>query len=94
VPNDLQSREGRRPKALDARHLVEMLVPAGIREFLVRLGHAVDEVGPHSSIFGWGQAVMHTPQGVNFGASEPRHHGGAISQGAPTSATAPERANA
>ena len=62
---------------------VETLVPASVRAELQSLGHDVHAVGPRSSVFGWGQAVMRTPAGVNFGASEPRHDGMAIPQGAP-----------
>ncbi len=62
---------------------VETLVPANVRAALSSLGHDVRNVGPRSSVFGWGQAVMRTPAGVNFGASEPRHDGMAIPQGTP-----------
>lgn len=62
---------------------VETLVPSTVRAELRALGHEVRDVGPRSSVFGWGQAVMRTPAGVNFGASEPRHDGMAIPQGAP-----------
>jgi gamma-glutamyltranspeptidase/glutathione hydrolase len=62
---------------------VETLVSAEVRDALIKLGHEVEAVGPRSSVFGWGQAVMRTPTGVNFGASEPRHDGAAIPQGTP-----------
>lgn len=62
---------------------VETLIPASVRTELKALGHDVREVGPRSSVFGWGQAVLRTPGGVNFGASEPRHDGQATPQGAP-----------
>jgi gamma-glutamyltranspeptidase/glutathione hydrolase len=62
---------------------VEWLVPAAAREELEGLGHEVETVGARSSVFGWGQAVMRTPAGVNFGASEPRHDGAAMPQGTP-----------
>lgn len=62
---------------------VEWLVPASVRAELERLGHKVTTVGARSSNFGWGQAVQRTPGGVNFGASEPRHDGAAMPQGAP-----------
>ncbi len=62
---------------------VETLVPASVRAELKALGHDVRDVGPRSSVFGWGQAVMRLPDGVNFGASEPRHDGQAIPQGTP-----------
>ena len=62
---------------------VEWLVPDGVRGALRRLGHEVETIGPRSSVFGWGQAVLRTPAGVNFGASEPRHDGAAMPQGTP-----------
>ena len=62
---------------------VEWLVAEGVRADLKRLGHEVETVGPRSGAFGWGQAVMRMPNGVNFGASEPRHDGAAIPQGTP-----------
>ncbi|MBK8648276.1 MAG: gamma-glutamyltransferase [Gemmatimonadetes bacterium] len=62
---------------------VETLVPASVRAERKALGHDVRDVGPRSSVFGWGQAVMRLPDGVNFGASEPRHDGQAIPQGTP-----------
>jgi gamma-glutamyltranspeptidase / glutathione hydrolase len=70
---------------------VETLVPANVRAALTALGHDVRDVGPRSSVFGWGQAVMRTPAGVNFGASEPRHDGMAIPQGTPLPAAARAR---
>ncbi len=69
---------------------IETLVPATVRAELGAMGHQVQAVGPRSSVFGWGQAVMRTPAGVSFGASEPRHDGMAIPQGAPLPA-APKR---
>ena len=63
---------------------VEALVPAAIRDDLKALGHDVRLVPPRSGTFGRGQVVMSTPNGVHFGASEPRHDGAAIPQGAPT----------
>lgn len=62
---------------------VEALVPAATREALRALGHEIRVVPPRSGTFGWGQVVMSTPDGVHFGASEPRHDGAAIPQGAP-----------
>ncbi|MEO6447239.1 MAG: gamma-glutamyltransferase [Gemmatimonadaceae bacterium] len=62
---------------------VESLVPPSVRDALIGMGHKVEIVGPRSSVFGWGQAVLRTPDGVNFGASEPRHDGAAIPEGAP-----------
>ena len=57
---------------------VEALVPEDVREELIALGHELTVVPPRSGIFGWGQAVMSSPTGVHFGASEPRHDGAAI----------------
>jgi gamma-glutamyltranspeptidase/glutathione hydrolase len=57
---------------------VEALVPEATRAELGRLGHEVVVVPPRHSNFGWGQAVMSRPDGVHFGASEPRHDGAAI----------------
>jgi gamma-glutamyltranspeptidase/glutathione hydrolase len=61
---------------------VEALVPADVRAALRALGHDVRSVPPRSGTFGWGQVVMSTPDGVHFGASEPRHDGASIPQGA------------
>ena len=47
---------------------------------LTGLGHDVRLVGPRTDTFGRGQAVMGLPNGVHFGASEPRHDGAAIPQ--------------
>jgi gamma-glutamyltranspeptidase/glutathione hydrolase len=57
---------------------VETLVPEDVREELIALGHELTVVPPRSDIFGRGQAVMSSPTGVHFGASEPRHDGAAI----------------
>jgi gamma-glutamyltranspeptidase/glutathione hydrolase len=62
---------------------IETLVPESVRRALEAMGHLVNAVGPRSSTFGWGQAVMRTPAGVSFGASEPRHDGMAVPQGPP-----------
>jgi gamma-glutamyltranspeptidase/glutathione hydrolase len=62
---------------------VEALVPAAVRDSLKALGHEVRVVAPRTGTFGWGQVVMSTPDGVHFGASEPRHDGAAIPQGMP-----------
>jgi gamma-glutamyltranspeptidase/glutathione hydrolase len=62
---------------------IEALVPAVVRDSLRVLGHDVRLVAPRSGTFGWGQAVMSLPNGVHYGASEPRHDGAAIPQGAP-----------
>jgi gamma-glutamyltranspeptidase / glutathione hydrolase len=57
---------------------IEELVPAATREALTKLGHELKVVGRRTSTFGMGQAVMSRPDGVHFGASEPRHDGAAI----------------
>ncbi len=62
---------------------IEQLVPDATRAALTRLGHEVQMVPPRRNTFGFGQAVMTTPSGVHFGASEPRHDGAAIPEGAP-----------
>ena len=62
---------------------IEPMVPESVLRELRALGHEIS-VEPHrSSLFGWGHAVMCTPSGVHFGASEPRHDGAAIPQLAP-----------
>jgi gamma-glutamyltranspeptidase/glutathione hydrolase len=60
---------------------IEALVPESTRNALTSLGHEVRVVPPRSGTFGRGQAVMSMPNGVHFGASEPRHDGAAIPQG-------------
>jgi len=62
---------------------VETLVPAETRRALSARGHEVIEVAPRTGTFGSGQAVMSVGSGVHFGASEPRHDGAAIPEGAP-----------
>ena len=62
---------------------VEALVPVSVRDSLKAMGHDVRLVAPRSGTFGWGQVVMSLPNGVHMGASEPRHDGEAIPQGAP-----------
>lgn len=62
---------------------IESLIPEAVRAELERLGHDVLTVGRRTSTFGYGQAVMSTPDGVKFGASDPRHDGAAIPQAAP-----------
>ncbi len=52
-------------------------MPEATRAELQRLGHKVLVVPPRHSNFGWGQAVLARPDGVHFGASEPRHDGAA-----------------
>ena len=62
---------------------IEPMVPESVLRELRALGHEIS-VEPHrSGTFGWGHAVMCTPSGVHFGASEPRHDGAAIPQLAP-----------
>jgi len=62
---------------------VESLVPDEVRIALTSLGHDVRAVGPRTGTFGFGQAVMSSPDGVHFGASEPRHDGAAIPEAPP-----------
>ena len=61
---------------------VEALLPESTRTALKALGHDVRVVPPRTDTFGRGQVVMSLPNGVHFGASEPRHDGAAIPQGA------------
>ena len=59
---------------------VEPSIPESVLDRLRMLGHELC-VEPHrSGVFGWGHAVMSTPEGTHFGASEPRHDGAAIPQ--------------
>jgi len=62
---------------------VEALVPESSRNRLIELGHEVEVVPPRTGSFGSGQAVMSNPDGVHFGASEPRHDGAAIPEAPP-----------
>ena len=62
---------------------VEALVPEKTRMELEKLGHKLLAVPPRHGNFGWGQAVMARPDGVHFGASEPRHDGAAIPESPP-----------
>ncbi|HEV8317332.1 MAG TPA: gamma-glutamyltransferase [Vicinamibacterales bacterium] len=62
---------------------IESLVPDDVRRTLISLGHDVKTIGPRTGTFGYGQAVMSTPDGVHFGASEPRHDGAAIPEAPP-----------
>jgi acetyl esterase/lipase len=62
---------------------VEWLVPQNTRIDLRARGHEVRVIPPRSNTFGYGQAVMLSPDGVHFGASEPRHDGAAIPQSPP-----------
>jgi gamma-glutamyltranspeptidase/glutathione hydrolase len=64
---------------------IEPLIPDAVQAELGSLGHKMRVTRPRSGTFGWGQAVMSLPNGVHYGASEPRHDGAAIPQGAPTS---------
>ena len=59
---------------------MESSVPEATRLALTGRGHEITIVGPRSSTFGYGQAVMTTPQRVQSGASDPRHDGTAIPQ--------------
>ena len=58
--------------------MIESLVPSRVLNELAALGHDLMIVPPRTPAFGFGQAVMSTPDGVHFGASEPRHDGAAI----------------
>jgi gamma-glutamyltranspeptidase / glutathione hydrolase len=84
---------GRFMAELDAgcRVNVEHLIADSVRTQLSAMGHQITVPRPRSGTFGWGQAVMSNGTGVHFGASEPRHDGEAIPQGAPVF-TAPARA--
>ena len=66
---------------------IESRVSDKTRVELTTLGHELQLRGPRTGIFGYGQAVMSNPAGVHFGASDPRHDGAAIPQGAPISGT-------
>jgi gamma-glutamyltranspeptidase/glutathione hydrolase len=61
---------------------IEALIPAATQEALKALGHQVRVIELRTDTFGRGQVVMSLPNGVHFGASEPRHDGAAIPQGA------------
>jgi gamma-glutamyltranspeptidase/glutathione hydrolase len=61
---------------------IEALVPESTRNALKALGHEIRVVPARTDTFGRGQVVMSLPNGVHFGASEPRHDGAAIPQGA------------
>jgi gamma-glutamyltranspeptidase / glutathione hydrolase len=62
---------------------IEALVPETTRAELQRRGHVLQLVPPRRDNFGWGQAVLARPDGVHFGASEPRHDGAAIPESPP-----------
>jgi gamma-glutamyltranspeptidase/glutathione hydrolase len=57
---------------------IEELVPAETRAALTKLGHMLEVEPRRTTVFGMGQAVLSRPDGVHFGASEPRHDGAAI----------------
>jgi gamma-glutamyltranspeptidase / glutathione hydrolase len=60
--------------------MLEASIPESTRMALTARGHEITVVPLRSSTFGYGQAVMTTPAGVRFGASDPRHDGAAIPQ--------------
>jgi gamma-glutamyltranspeptidase/glutathione hydrolase len=62
---------------------IEERVPAAAREALKERGHDLRLYRGRPSAFGYGQAVMTTPDGVQFGASDPRHDGEAVPQVGP-----------
>jgi gamma-glutamyltranspeptidase/glutathione hydrolase len=57
---------------------IESLVPEATRTALAALGHSLKVEPPRTVQFGLGQAILARPDGVHFGASEPRHDGMAI----------------
>lgn len=74
---------------------IETSVPSPVIAALRAMGHDVRlSNGRETDTYGYGQAVMSNGKGIHFGASEPRHDGAAIPQGAPapipTRARAPE----
>jgi gamma-glutamyltranspeptidase/glutathione hydrolase len=62
---------------------IEALIPEAVRLELKGRGHQVEVVRPRTGTFGYGQVVMSGPDGVHFGASEPRHDGMAIPEAPP-----------
>ena len=61
--------------------MMEGRVPEDVRRRLAALGHTLDVRGDFSSKMGGGQAVMHdSSTGVNYGASDPRKDGAAVSE--------------
>jgi gamma-glutamyltranspeptidase/glutathione hydrolase len=66
---------------------IEPMIAEGVRAELLVRGHVLRVAAPRAGTFGWGQAVMTNPQGVKFGASEPRHDGLALPEGAPVFTT-------
>ncbi len=89
VDHDLDIQEaleaGRFTKATfdGADVAIEASVPESSRRALAALGHEITVVPERTGTFGSGQAVMSNGAGVHFGASEPRHDGAAIPEGAP-----------
>ena len=61
---------------------IEALVSDSTRRALTALGHQLTVLPPRTGEFGYGQAVMTDSAGVHFGASDPRHDGAAIPEGA------------
>lgn len=62
----------------------ESRVPANVIDELRAMGHEIRvSDGRFTDTYGYGQAVMSDGKGMKFGASEPRHDGAAIPQGAP-----------
>jgi gamma-glutamyltranspeptidase/glutathione hydrolase len=57
---------------------IESLVPEPTRAALAALGHVLTVEPRRTSIFGFGQAILANPDGVHFGASDPRHDGAAV----------------
>ena len=62
---------------------VETLIPPEVRKQLAARGHELEVRPARTGGFGYGQAVQGTPDGVHFGASEPRRDGMAIPQAPP-----------
>jgi gamma-glutamyltranspeptidase/glutathione hydrolase len=57
---------------------IEDLVPEATRAALAARGHVLEVEPWRTGAFGYGQAILVNPEGVHFGASEPRHDGAAI----------------
>ncbi|MEO7649216.1 MAG: gamma-glutamyltransferase [Bryobacteraceae bacterium] len=63
---------------------VESRFPGQVLKELRSLGHKVSIVAPYSGAMGRGQAVWRDlPNGVNYGASDPRGDGAAVPEGPP-----------
>lgn len=62
---------------------IEELLPETVRAELKTRGHDITVVRPRTGTFGYGQVVMSSPDGVHFGASEPRHDGMALPEAPP-----------